>query len=233
MKREWNINPDLSQPQSLRIVELLNEFEDVFALNPKKPNQTPLGEHVIETGEARPVRAKYVRVSSQTELDVNLQIKQMLDNGIIRPSSSPWASRIILVRKKDNSTRFAVDYRALNDLTRKDAYPLPEIKDILDKLHGCEYFSTLDGASAYWSIPIKEEDREKSAFVSSRGEFEFCAMPFGLCNAPSTYQRMIDLALKGAPRSLAYIDDTLTFSDSFDDHLDHLRRVLQCYRTAN
>ena len=157
----------------------------------------------------------------------------MLDNGIIQPSSSPWASRVILVQKRDGTTRFAIDYRALNDVTRKDSYPIPEMKDILDKLHGSEYFSTLDGASAYWSIPIAEKDIEKMAFVSPRGEFEFCVMPFGLCNAPSSYQRVIDTVLKNAPHSLPYIDDTLTFSISFKDHLEHLREVLNCYREAN
>ena len=107
------------------------------------------------------------------------------------------------------------------------------MKDVLDKLHGSEYFSTLGGASAYWSIPIAGKDMEKTALVSPRGEFEFCVMPFGLCNAPSTYQRVIDTVLKNAPHSLSYIDDTLTFSTSFKDHLEHLREVLNCYRDAN
>ena len=100
----------------------------------------------------------------------------MLQNGIISPSASPWASRIILVKRKDGSTRFAVDYRSLNDLTKKDSYPIPELKDILDKLQGSRYFTSLDGASAYWSVPIAEKDREKlfyrqggnSSFVSCR-----------------------------------------------------------------
>ena len=190
-------------------------------------------EHVIEAGNALPVKARYVRVSPQTEREIRYQIEQMLNNEIIRPSSSPWASRVILVKKKDGSTRFAVDYRALNDLTKKDSYPLPEMKDILDKLHGSAYFSTLDGASAYWSIPISKKDQEKTAFVSPRGEFEFGVMPFGLCNAPSTYQRVIDPALKDAQHSLPYIDDTLTFSSSFDDHLEHLGVALACYRDAD
>ena len=107
------------------------------------------------------------------------------------------------------------------------------MKDILDKLHGSEYFSTLDGASAYWSILSAGKDIEKTAFVSPRGEFEFCVMPFGLCNAPSSYQRVIDTVLKNAPHSLPYIDDTLIFSISFKDHLEHLREVLNCYREAN
>ena len=190
-------------------------------------------EHRIDTGEALPVKSRYGRVCPRTEKEIRVQIEQMLENRIIRPSNSPWASRVILVQKKDGSLRFAIDYRALNDVTKKDSYPIPEMKDILDKLHGSEYFSTLDGASAYWSVPNAECDREKTAFVSPRGQFEFGVMPFGLCNAPSTYQRIIDLALKDAPQSLPYIDDTLAFSRTFEDHISHLKCVLQCYRNAN
>ena len=125
------------------------------------------------------MRAKYGRVSPQAEQEINNQIHQMLDNGIIRPSSSPWASRVILVQNEDGTTRFAIDYRALNDLTKKDSYPIHEMKDILGKLHGSEFFSTLDGASAYWSIPIAEEVIEKTAFVSPRGSSNFLSCPLG------------------------------------------------------
>ena len=117
-------------------------------------------------------------------------------------------------------------------MTIKDSYPLPEVKDILDKLSRCEFFSTLDGASAYWSIPISEEDRKKTAFITPRGQFEFNVMPFGLCNAPATYHRAIDNALKNATNSEPYVDDTLTYSNSFDDHIQHLREVFECYRSA-
>ena len=232
-RRDWNVNPDLIAHQRSRITELLDEFGDVFATNPKKPNRTHYVEHVIETGGAYPVRARCGRVSTQTEREINIQIEQMLDNGVIRPSTSPWPRAESFLSERKTTLLDLLLIIALNDVTRKDAYPIPEMKDILDKLHGSEYFSTLDGASANWSILIKETDREKTAFVSPRGEFEFCVMPFGLCNAPSTYQRMIDLALKDAPQSLPYIDDTLTFPNSFDDHLKHLRVVLQCYRSAN
>ena len=157
----------------------------------------------------------------------------MLENGLIRQSSSPWASRVILVQKKDMSYRFAVDYRDLNDQTKKDSYPLTDVNDILDKLQGSTFFSSLDGVSAYWSIPIVEPDREKTAFITPSGQFEFCVMPFGLFNAQATYQRAIDSALIGATNSLPYIDDTLTFSRSFDEHLRHLRLVLESYQSAN
>ena len=229
----WDVNRDLDSQQECRIKELLEEFRDVFAVDPKKPNVTTHAQHKIETGNALPVKAKSVRVSPRVEAEVNVQVGQMLRNGIIRPSMSPWASRVILVQKKDMTYRFAVDYRALNDHTKKDAYPLPDIKDILDKLNGSKFYSSLDGASAYWSVPIVEEDREKTAFITPRGQFEFCVMPFGLCNAQATYQRAIDAALRGAVHSLPYIDDTLTYSSSLEDHIAHLRNVLECYRESN
>ena len=157
----------------------------------------------------------------------------MLSNRIIRPSNSPWGSRVILVEKKDGAKRFVVDFRGLNDCTKKDAYPLPDLRDILDKLEGSKWFSTLYGASAYWSnIPICK-DIEKTAFITPRGQYEFCVMPFGLCNAPSTYQRVIDQALKGVSCSLPYIDDTITHSATFENHLSDLQKTLECYRNAN
>ena len=177
----WNINPDITHQESTRLMALLEEFDDVFAVNPKKPSVAKYAQHVIDTGNAQPIKARNVRVSPQVEKEINIQVTQMLENGVIQPSSSPWASRVILVQKKDKTYRFAVDYRAVNDQTKKDSYPLPDIKDILDKLQGNKYFSSLDGATAYWSIPMLESDKEKTAFTTPRGQFEFCVMPFGLC----------------------------------------------------
>ena len=145
--KRWEINPELSTIQREAIESVLDEYPDVFASNPKRPNTTFLMKHGIETGDALPVKARHTRVSPWAEQEINNQIKQMLENGVICPSNSPWASRVILVKKKDGTIRFAVDYRALNDLTKKDSYPIPEMKDILDKLHGSEYSSTLDGAN--------------------------------------------------------------------------------------
>ena len=116
----------------------------------------------------------------------------MLHNEIIRPSVSPWNSPLLLVKKKDNSVRFVCDFRALNNVTKKDSYPLPQVRDVLDKMHGSIYWSTLDAASAYWSIPLREEDKGKTAFNASRGKYEFNVTPYGLSNAGASYQRMID-----------------------------------------
>ena len=200
----WDINSKLDTSQQVALKEILIKYADVFAKDPKKPKVTHLAEHVIETGRSRAVKAKYSRVDPKSEQEIDRQVKQMLSNGVLRPSSSPWASRVILVQKKDGVKRFVVDFRALNDCTKKDAYPLPDIRDILDKLDSSQFYSTLDGASAYWSIPICEDDVEETAFVTPRGQYEFCVMAFWLCNAPSTYHCVIDQALKGVPYSLPY-----------------------------
>ena len=222
-KSDWNIDPRLSNDEQRALSELLERYSDVFALNPKAPSGTPTAEHAIETGSEQPVKARGIRMSPKAEKEVFNQLDQMLENGIVRPSCSPWAARVVLVEKKDKSLRFAVDYRGLNDITRKDAYPIPDVRDMLDKLHGSAFDSRLDGASAYWSVPIREKDIPKTAFITPQGQYEFCVMPFGLTNAPATYQRAIDMVLREAPTSLAYVDDTLVYSQSFREHISTFR----------
>ena len=227
------INPALDAGVKERIFNVLWEYRSVFAVNPKKPTQTNLTEHEIETGDARPVKQKPSRMSPEMEGEVNKQLKEMLNNGICRPSNSPWSSRVILVRKKDSSYRFVVDYRDLNRATKKDAYPAASWQDILDKMAGSRMFSFLDGASAYWSIPIREEDREKTAFAVPKGQFEMNVMAFGLCNSQSTYQRVIDQVLSGVPQVEAYIDDACVHTRDAEEHATHLKKALDAYKTAN
>ena len=123
---------------------------DVFAINPKAPNVTDLIHHTIHTEGEQPVKGPRMgRVSPQIEDIITQQVEEMLKNGIIKPSSSPWASRVILITKRDGGIRYAVDYRALNSITRKDSYPMPIVRDMLDKLNGSQIFSSLDGAAGY------------------------------------------------------------------------------------
>ena len=152
-------------------------------------------------------------------------LQTMLEQGVIQTSFSPWAAPIVLV-KKDGTTRFCVDYRKLNDVTKKDAYPLPRIDDTLDALSGGKIFSTLDLTSGYWQVEMDPNDREKSAFVTHQGLYEFNVMPFGLCNVPSTFQRLMEYVLAGLQCStcLIYLDDII-YGRDFEGHLTRLWEV--------
>ena len=148
----------------------------------------------------------------------------MLRQGVIAPSSSPWASPVVLAQKKNGSLQFCVDYRRLNAVTRKDAYALPRIDDTSDTLSGSKWFCTLDLASGYWQVEVAPEDKEKTAFCTQEGLFEFQTMPFGLCNAPATLRRLMDFVLAGLQWSscLVYLDDVIIMGRSFEDHLKTL-----------
>ena len=161
-------------------------------------------------------------------------MSSMLDNGIIEPSRSPWSSPIVVVPKKDGGIRFCVDYRQLNSVTIKDAYPLPQISDTLESLAGAKFFSTLDLASGYWQVGMHPDDQHKTAFASHRGLFEFKVLPFGLCNAPATFERLMEFALAGliGTSCLVYLDDIVVFSRTFEEHLARLREVLYRLRDA-
>ena len=231
---KFDINPNLDDSQKSRLRSLLEEYSDCFAENPKKPTATPTGTHIIETVQgARPHKAKRYRMSPQQEEETNKQAEEMLSNGIIRPSNSPWAHNVILVRKRDGSTRFVIDYRPINEVTIKDSYPMPNIREIVDKMKGSKYFCKMDMASAYWSVPIKEEDREKTAFMTPRGLYEMCVTGYGLCNCQATYQRMMDKALEGVNNAASFVDDVSTYNESFEEMLVTLRQTLERLRAAN
>ena len=158
----------------------------------------------------------------------------MLQRGVIEPSTSPWSSPVVLVTKKDGTIRFCIDYRLLNDVTRKDAYPLPRIDDILDALDGSRYFSTLDLYSGYWQVDMADADKEKTAFITRKGLFQWRSMPFGLCNAPGTFERLMDLVLTGLTweTCLVYLDDVIVYGKTFEDALSNLKFVLSRLRKA-
>jgi hypothetical protein len=158
----------------------------------------------------------------------------MENQGIIEPSTSPWASPIVLVEKKDGSLRFCVDYRKLNNITVKDSYPLPRIDDTLDALGGSQWFSTLDLKSGYWQVEMDSNDKEKTAFSVAGGLWQFRVMPFGLCNAPATFERLMDHVLVGLPWTICmvYLDDIIVHGRTFDQELVNLTQVFSCIRNA-
>ena len=158
----------------------------------------------------------------------------MLQAGVVSPSNSPWAFPVVMVRKKGGALRFCVDFRKLNALTVRDQYPLPRIDDTLQRLGGAQWFSALDLAAGYWQIPLAPDSRAKTAFRTVHGLYEFNVLPFGLCNAPSTFQRLMDISLSGLKWDccMCYIDDILIFSRTFEEHLRHIDAVLTRLETV-
>ena len=215
--------------QQQQLNELFREFSDVFSRGKDDLGNTPLLEHAIET-HGPLLRQPYRRQNPAVRREEMAQVQQMLSSNVIRPSNSPWASPVVMVRKKDGSLHFCVDFRQLNAATIKDAHPLPRIDDLLDALHGAKWFSTLDLKSGYWQVPIMEQDKAKTAFRTSSGQlFEFNQVPFGLCNAPATFSRLMDRVLAGLQwkMCLFYLDDIIVFSSTWEEHLARLREVFE------
>ncbi len=223
------LDPSLQGEDRCKLKNLLLEFSDVF--------DEHLGHANIyrNTGNSTPIKQHPRRIPYAHREESERQINEMLDKGIIRESTSPWSSPIILVKKKDGEMRFCVDYRKLNSVTVGHAHPLPRVDDILDSLGNSQYFSTLDLKSAYWQISVDEKDRHKTAFVTQRGLFEFNRMPFGLVTAPTTFQRAMDLVLSGLSYviCLCYLDDVIVFGRDFNEHYDRLKTVLERLRSHN
>ena len=212
---------------------LLDEFSDVFAVDGQKPGRTSETEHRIDLiPVTKPFKLPARRVPMHMQSEVDKEIDSMLQQDIIEPSQSDFSSPPVLVRKKDGSLRFCVDYRKLNQVTVKDSYPLPRIEEALDSITPrCRYFSTLDLAMGYHHVPIRVEDKEKTAFSTRRGLFQFKVMPFGLTNAPATFQRLMERVLSKMTWSecLVYIDDVLVWRSTFPEHLDMLRRIFSAF----
>ena len=217
----------LTPPQTTQLHDLLCRYASVFSSGLNDLGRTDLVKHHIDTQGAIPVRQQPRRLPFSVREEAQQSVTAMLDQGVIEPSSSPWASPVVLVKKKGGGTRFCVDYRKLNLVTRKDSYPLPRIDDTLEALAGAEWFSTLDLVSGYWQIELDEESKEKTAFSTQRGLWQFKVMPFGLCNAPATFERLMEQVLAGLPLSvcLLYLDDILVPGTDFDAAVKSLEAV--------
>ena len=228
---ERSIN-HLNSPEQEQLVNLLAEYSDVFAATEFDLGHFGDIEHTIDTGEGRPVKQRVRRTPLGFANEEEAHLDKMIKSGVIQESTSEWASAPVLIRKRDGSVRWCIDYRALNDVTVKDVFPLPLVNDCLDTLSGSEWFSKLDANSAYWQIKIKPEDRKKTAFITKYGLFEHVRMGFGLCNAPATYARVMNLVLRGLnwKTVLAFLDDILVLGRDFEEHLENLKDVLIRFR---
>jgi hypothetical protein len=226
---KFEVSNEMDETKKLQLLQLLFEFHDIWLYDHKsKINHLGDVEHEIVTNEGtKPIRCKLRPLTLVEESIIDEHLDLMVKRDVIRPSNSPWAAPILLADKKNGKIRFCVDFRRLNKQTRRDAYPLPNIQRILDKLGGKRYYSTIDLRDAFWQIRVSECDKEKTAFISHRGLYEFNSMPFGLTNAPATQQRWIEKVLLGLNWTIcmAYLDDIVVFSDTFENHIKDLRSV--------
>lgn len=222
----------LAESDQVKVRTMLLKYEAVFSSSDLDLGCTNLITHDIPLQDDVPVRQRYRRIPPSDYEEVRAHIRQLLDSQVIRESCSLYASPIVLVRKKDGSLRLCVDYRLLNSKTRKDAFPLPRIEESLDALSGAQWFSTIDLASGYHQVPVTEKDRMKTAFCTPFGLFEFQRMPFGLCNAPSTFQRLMERMFgdQNCHSLLLYLDDVIVFSPTVDEHLNRLELVLNRFQ---
>lgn len=224
------ISSNLQKTQREQMERLLEEYKDIIQ---DKPGRTDQAEHRIETGDAVPIRQAPYRIPYAQREKMKEEIEKMEEMGVIQPSRSEWASPVVMVPKKDGTQRFCVDYRKLNKISSFDAYPMARIDDIIDRLGTAKYVSTIDLTRGYWQVPLTEESRKKTAFITPNGLYEFTTMPFGLHGAPATFQRLMDCVLQGSEEFVAaLLDDIIIFSQTWTEHLHHVREVLERLRKA-
>ena len=223
-----------------KVMQLLQENSHMFASNDLELGTTHLMEFRIDTGEHPPFRQRPYRPAWTQKKVLEEHLQNMLDAGVISPSCSPYASPVILVPKKQDPQtgqmdyRLCIDYRRLNSITTKNAAPLPNIADVLDSLEGSTVYSCLDLRQGFWQIPVAEEDRHKTAFITHKGLFEFNKVAFGLCNAPSAFVQLMNAALGDAQYNhvIAYLDDVVIHSKDLESHLEHLQDVFRRFEEA-
>lgn len=224
---------DLGQRE--KVSQLVSEFDTMFSKGDNDLGRTSLVSHEINTEGANPVYQRAYRVPYASQGELNRQLDVMIENDIIEEANSPWAASLLLIDKKDGTKKLVIDFRRLNKVTRKDRYPIPNISETLDALGKAKFFTTMDLAAGYWQMEVKKEDRDKTAFTTSRGQFRVKVLPFGLCNAPSTFQRITDQTLRGMLQKncLVYLDDIIIYSETSEDHLIHLRQVFERLKKAD
>lgn len=224
----------LSEEERKMLESLISNFKSTLG----KPGLgcTDKVQHVIDTGDAPPVRQRYYSYSPKLLNVLHEGLEEWLQLGVVEASNSPWASAVLLVKKSDGSYRWVVDLRSVNKVTKADSYPLPKVNDILDQLRDAKYISSIDLKSAYFQIPLEESSKEKTAFIiPGKGLFQFKRMPQGLHTSAATWQRFIDSTLGEdlKPHVFVYLDDIVIVSQTFEQHMSILEKVLQRLEGAN
>ncbi|XP_069502965.1 uncharacterized protein [Ambystoma mexicanum] len=225
-----NINMELTVLQKSELSHLLQDFDDVFS---SLPGRTSLTYHRIETKPGSIVRLRPYRIPESKVKAINQEVQEMLDLGIIEPSFSDWSSPVVLVPKPDGSVRFCMDFRKLNEISKFDAYPMSRIEDLLNNLGKAKFLTTIDLTKGYWQVPLSAADKEKTAFATPTGLYQFTVLPFGLHGAPATFQRLMNHLIKGHEGYVgAYLDDIIVYSKTWQEHMIHLRKLLVTLKEA-
>ena len=227
----------LNPEEHLLLKNFLVQNKDVFATSLADLAGTNLVSHVIDTGDASPIRQRAYRTAPAARDEISKQTAEMLKLGIIQPSESPWVSTVLLDSKKDGTQRFCVDFRKLNKVTKPQYFPLPTMQSVIDCMaeKQPQIYSLIDAKSGYWQCPLDENTPQKTGFATSEGQFQFSRLPFGLINAPYVFQTLMHKVLRGLlyKYSLVYIDDVLVFSQNLKEHIEHLDEVFKRFRQAN
>jgi len=219
---------NLNRQQRLQADKLLRKYEGILASDSSELTCAEVPEHEIETGEAVPSKGTLYRSPPVFDDFVKKEVETLLKHGLIQETKSEWRSPIWIVKRKEK-LRLVVDYRKLNKVTKKDTLPLPRIDETLDKLKDAKVFSTIDLRKGFWQVPMSLKDKHKTAFSTKFGTYEFNVMPFGLVNAPATFQRMMNKILSEFIGKFVevYVDDIIIYSPSFKDHLNHLEKIFK------
>ena len=232
----FKFEDDMAEEHREKLKQFLWKWKDVFSKDDLDIGRTSLLRHRIDLSDEKPFRIRHRRIPPAMYEEVRKHLKQMLEAGVIRRSYSPWASPVVLVKKKDGSLRFCIDFRELNKRTIPDAHSIPRIDESLDALTGAKWFSSLDLKAGYWQVEVEEEHKERTAFsVGPLGFYECNTMPFGLTNAPSSFQRLMELTLQDINLEfcLVYLDDVLVFSNTVEEHLQRLEAIFERLLKAN
>ena len=210
--------------QQKQMQELIMKYEELF---PDVPRRTQMAVHDVDVGDANPIKQHPYRMNAEKCKLAEKEIEWMLKHDIIQPSNSGWSSPCLLVPKPDGSVRFCTDYRKVNAVSKTDAFPIPRVDDCIDAVGQAKFLTKIDLLKGYWCVPLTEQAREISAFVTPSGLYEYKVLPFGMKNAPATFQRMIHSIIKDLPNTNAYIDDLVTGSDSWEAHLEAVEALFK------
>ena len=214
----------LPSVQRKELAEVITQYREVF---PDVPSKTNLIEHDVDVGDSAPIKQHPYRVSPMKKELLDKEVQYMLKNDIIEESQSNWSSPCILVPKHDGGFRFCTDFRKVNDKTKSDSFPIPRIADCIDQIGNAKFVSTFDMLKGYWQVPLTQRAREISAFVTPSGLYQYKVMPFGMKNAPATFQRMVNKLVRDIDGCEGYIDDVVIFSDNWSDHIRQIERFFQ------